>query len=290
MSFWIVTDIGSDLSQEYVDRQEKLAVLPMPYHFGEESLEYKLGDEKNIKAFYQDLRAGKTIKTAQVTVDSFMKCFGDLAEKGENILFIALSGNLSGTIQSAQLAKALVLEKHPNARIAIVDSLSASSGEALLVDYAIKMRAEGKTLEETAQWLLDNRQRLNAFLTVDDLNFLFRGGRLTRSSALLGAVLRIKPILLINYDGKLVPFEKIAGRRRALKTLADLYSKRATPLKGQTVFISHADCREEAEELGGLLQEAAGNTLHLEYFDIGAIIGAHGGPGTIIVFFMAAGR
>jgi DegV family protein with EDD domain len=275
---------------DFFKRYEKLAVLPMPYRMdGVEKL-YHVEDEETLKGFYQQLRDEHVATTAQVTVDSATTCFEDLAAKGEQVLYVGLSGTLSGTVQSVQTARGMVLEKYPQAKIAVVDSLLASAGEALLVYYAIKQREEGKTLDETVQWLTNNRQRVNSWFTVDDLNFLFRGGRVSKASALLGSMMRIKPIMHVNYDGKLVPREKTQGRKRALKTLADKCITLSNPKSGQVVFISHSDCREDAEYLAQLVREGMPQIAGIEFFTLGMIIGAHAGPGTVAIFFMGDSR
>jgi len=290
MSFWIVTDVGSDISLEFYKRFQKLRVLPMPYRMDNVEKQYHVEDEASLKQFYTDLRAQKVATTAQVTVDAATTCFEELAAQGEQILYVGLSGGLSGTVQSALAARELVLEKHPQAQIAVVDSLLASGGEALLVYYAIRQREEGKTLEETEQWLLDNRQRINSWFTVDDLNFLFRGGRVSRTSALLGSVMRIKPILHVSEEGKLVARDKTTGRKRALKALADKVIQLSNPKTGQMVFISHGDCLEDAQYLAGLVREGMPSVAGIEFFTLGTIIGAHAGPGTVAIFFMGDGR
>ncbi len=290
MSFWIVTDVGSDISLDFYKRYEKLRVLPMPYRMDGVEKQYHVEDEASLQGFYADLRAEKVATTAQVTVDAATGCFEELAAAGEQILYVGLSGGLSGTVQSALAAKELTLEKYPQAKIAVVDSLLASGGEALLVYYALKQREQGKTLEETEQWLLDNRQRVISWFTVDDLNFLFRGGRVSRTSALLGSVMRIKPIMHVSEEGKLVPRDKTTGRKRALKALADKVIELSNPKAGQMVFISHGDCLEDAQYLAGLVKEGLPGVAGIEFFTLGTIIGAHAGPGTVAVFFMGDKR
>ncbi len=290
MSFWVVTDVGSDISLDFLHRYEKLTVLPMPYRLDGVEKEYRVEDEALLKDIYRDLRDERVITTAQATVDSAVKCFEDLVRKGEQVLYVSLSGGLSGTVQSADTARELVLEKYPQAKITVVDSLLASGGEAMLVYYALKLRGEGKSLDETAQWLVSNRQRVNSWFTVDDLNFLFRGGRVSKTSALLGSMMRIKPILHVNADGKLIPREKTQGRRRSLKALADKCIELANPKSGQPVFISHGDCREDAEYLAGLVREGMPGVTDIEFFTLGTIIGAHAGPGTVAIFFLGDRR
>lgn len=290
VSFWIVTDVGSDISLEFFKRHEKLEILPMPYRMdGVEKL-YNVQDEPSLVDFYRELRGEKMATTAQVTVDSAFTSFENLTNKGEQVLYIGLSSGISGTVQSAQTARDMVLEKNPKAKIAVVDSLLASAGEALLVHYALKLREEGKSMDETVQWLVNNRQRINSWFTVEDLNFLFRGGRVSRTSALLGSMMRIKPIMHVNFDGKLIPMDKTTGRKRSLKALADKVVERANPKEGQTIFISHGDCLEDAEYLAGLVKEGLKNIKGVEFFTLGPIIGAHAGPGTVAIFFLGDSR
>lgn len=290
MSFWIVTDVGSDISLDFFKRHEKLEILPMPYRMdGVEKL-YNVQDEPSLVDFYRELRSEKMATTAQVTVDSAFTSFENLTDKGEQVLYIGLSSGISGTVQSAQTARDMVLEKNPKAKIAVVDSLLASAGEALLVHYALKLREEGKTMDETVQWLVNNRQRINSWFTVEDLNFLFRGGRVSRTSALLGSMMRIKPIMHVNFDGKLIPMDKTTGRKRSLKALADKVVERANPKEGQTIFISHGDCLEDAQYLAGLVKDGLKNIKGIEFFTLGPIIGAHAGPGTVAIFFLGDSR
>ncbi len=290
MSFWIVTDVGSDISVDFLKRHDRLAVLPMPYRMDGVERMYNVEDEATLKDFYRDLRDERVATTAQVTVDSAVTCFEELAAKGEQILYISLSGGLSGTIQSIQTARNMILEKHPKARIMVVDSLLASAGQALLVHYAAQQRDAGKTLDETVQWLVNNRQRIVSWFTVDDLNFLFRGGRVSKTSALLGSMMHIKPIMHVNFDGKLVPREKTQGRKRALKALAEKCCQLAKPKAGQPVFISHGDCIEDAQYLAGLVRQGMPDVGEIEFFTLGTIIGAHAGPNTVAIFFMGDAR
>ena len=290
MSFWIVTDVGSDLSLDFYKRYEKLRVFPMLYRMDGVEKEYNVEDEPTLAEFYRLLRDEHVATTAQVAVDSAVTCFEELVQQGEQVLYISLSGGISGTVQSAETAKKLVLEKYPQGKIAVVDSLLASGGLALLIYYAIKQREAGKTMEETARWLVDNRQKVVSWFTVDDLNFLFRGGRVSKTSALLGSILRIKPVMHVNYEGKLIPREKIQGRKKSLKTLAEKVISLANPKSGQPVFISHGDCREDAEFLANLVREGMPGVTGIEFFILGTIIGAHAGPGTVAIFFLGDSR
>lgn len=288
MSFWIVTDVGSDMSLDFYKRYRNLRVLPMPYRMEGVEKQYHVEDEATLKAFYQDLRAEKIATTAQVTTDAAVSCFEELAEKGD-VLYIGLSGGISGTVQSVETAKNIVLEKYPKARITVVDSLLASAGQVLLVYYALKMRDEGKSYEETVKWVIDHRQNIISWFTVDDLNFLYRGGRVNRVAAVFGSMMRIKPVMHVNYDGKLIPRDKVQGRKKSLKALAEKVVEHATP-KDQVVFISHGDCLEDAEYLAQSIRKDLPQVTTIEMFTLGTIIGAHAGPGTVAVFFLGENR
>ncbi len=291
MGYWIMVDICSDLPKYYVDRYEKFKVLPMNYSIAGQEYAYKVGDEAHIKDFYQQMSAGAQATTSQITVMTYQNAFREVMARGEDLLCMCLSSGISGSLQSALMARDMVREEFPNGpRMEIVDSLCASLGFGLLTDYALQNRAQGMSLTDNAQWLIDNRQKLNHWFTVDDLNHLFRGGRVTRSAALIGSMLRIKPVLRVNEEGKLVPFEKVQGRKRSLKALADKAIALSNPKEGQKYFISHGDCQEDAQYVADLIKEGLPNTGEFMLSPCGAVIGAHSGPGTVALFFMGDHR
>ena len=290
MSFWVVTDVGSDMSMDFFKRYEKLSVLPMIYRIEGKEDHYRVEHEPILKEFYQKMRDGHQASTAAVPVDSAAELFEELVKKGEEVLYVTLSGGISASIQSGELGAKMVQEKYPQAKISVVDSLMASGGQLLMVYYALKLREEGKSREEVVKWLTDNRQRFNAWFTVDDLNHLFRGGRVSRSSALIGSMLRIKPVMHVNHEGKLIPMAKTQGRKRSLKELAEKVITRANPKEGQPIFISHGDCREDADYLADQVKQGLPKNAGFEFVTLGPIIGAHAGPGTVAVFFLADHR
>ena len=290
MSFWIVTDAACDLPKSYADQVEKFTVMPMYYHLNGQDYPVTLGDENTWHGFYDALRAGQVATTAQVSAAEYQKVFRELAKKGEEILCIVFSSGLSGTYQAAKLAQDMVMEEMPGVKLLVVDSLCASAGQGLLVHYAIQKRKEGLTLEETAQWLVDNRQKLIHWFTVDDLGTLKRGGRVSATAAFMGSMLKIKPILHVNYEGKLIPREKVQGRKKSLKALAEKINEFAVPHEGQTLFISHGDCREDAEYTLECAKALGFQPKDVLITAIGAIIGAHSGPGTMAVFFLGENR
>ena len=290
MSFWIVTDVGSDMSLDFYKRYDKLRVLPMIYCMDGQEKKYYVEDEPILKDFYRKLRDGRQASTAAVPVDSAAGAFEEIVKQGGQVLYITLSSGISASIQSGELAAEMVLEKHPDAKISVVDSLLASGGQLLMVYYALKLREEGKTLEEVVTWLTDNRQRFNSWFTVDDLNHLFRGGRVSRSSALIGSMLRIKPVMHVNHEAKLIPMAKTQGRKRSLKELAEKVIEMANPKEGQPIFLSHGDCMEDAQYLADLVRDGLPGNAGFEFVTLGTIIGAHAGPGTVAIFFLGDHR
>ncbi len=290
MSFWIVTDVGSGMSLDFYKRYDKLRVLPMIYRMEGQEKRYHVEDEPILKEFYGKLRAGEQASTAAVPVDSAAEVFEEIVKEGGQALYITLSSGISASIQSGQLAAKMVQEKYPQAKIAVVDSLLASGGLMLMVYYALKLRDEGRQMEEVAAWITDNRQRFNSWFTVDDLNHLYRGGRVSRSSAFIGSMLRIKPVMHVNHEGRLIPLSKTQGRKRTLKELADKVIELANPKEGQPIFFSHGDCEEDVRYLADLIQEGLPGNAGFEFFTLGPIIGAHSGPGTVAVFFLADHR
>lgn len=265
-------------------------LLPMPYRLDGVEREYAAGDEANVADFYRKLRDGQQSTTAQITVVTYYNAFRSLAAQGQQMLYIGLSSGITGSMQSAVLARNMVLEQIPEAKIVLVDSLCASLGFGLLVDLAIKNRDSGMSLDDNEQWLTDNRQRLNHWFTVDDLNFLFRGGRVTKSTAFMGSMLRIKPILRVDEAGELVPIEKVQGRKRSLRAIAEKAVELSNPRAGQTYFISHGDCVEDAVFVMEHIRKGLPEAGDFLISPIGAIIGSHSGPGTLALFFLGEHR
>lgn len=290
MPYWILTDAGGDLPESYVSLHEKLHVIPMPYRLDGREHQSKPGDEKTISAFYQKLIDGHLATTSQISTADYYNAFKELVTKGEEVLYISLSSGISGTLQSAEIARTMLLDEYPSAKVNIVDSLCASLGQGLLVDYALKNRAAGMSLDEATVWLVNNRQQLIHWFTVSDLNFLFRGGRVTRTAALVGSVLRIKPVMHVNFEGKLIPVEKVQGRKRSLRALAEKAAQYAVPAAGQTMFISHGDCADDAQYVANTVRELLPGTGDIMISPVGALIGSHSGPGTLALFFTGDSR
>ena len=286
--YWIVTDSTIDMPKRYVDSRENFRVLNMSYTM--DGVSYVPdGTDENSREIYRQLRAGKNIVTAQVNSEAWRETFEEILAGGDDLLVIAFSSGLSGTCQAAFTAAEEAREKYPDRKLEVIDSLCASAGEGLLVDYALRNRDSGMSLEENAAWVRDNVQNIIHWFTVDDLMFLMRGGRVGAVSAYIGSLVKIKPILHVNAEGKLIPREKVQGRRKSIRALADKVKQNIVDPEGQLVLISHGDCEAEAQSLADMIKaELPVAEVRLSY--IGPIVGAHSGPGTLAVFFMGKGR
>ncbi len=284
----IISDTTGDLPMQYV-KDNGLGMMAISYEI--DGVEYDGMDHiLTPKEFYEKMRSGSMPKTQQINPDQSGQYFTRMIEQGYDILYIAFSSALSGTYQSALTAREEVLEKHPNARIEIFDSLSASVGEGLLVHKALQQKQKGATLDELLSWLSENVQHLATYFTVDDLFHLHRGGRVSKTAAVVGSMLGIKPVLYVSPEGKLEPVGKVRGRKQSLTALVDYLSRLwlESP-ENDTVFISHGDAPEDAQFVASLVRERV-HPKEILVTDIGPCIGAHSGPGTIALAFWGTKR
>lgn len=289
MRYRIITDSTGDLTPELI-RDLQLTVIPMEFTIdGKSYRNYPDGHEMSAKAFYHLLRAGKTSTTAQINAHEFMEWADPILQAGEDILYLAFSSGLSGTCQSAYMAKEELSARYPDRKIYVVDSLAASMGEGLLAYYASKMQLEGKTIDEVYQWLQDNKLHLCHWFTVDDLNHLKRGGRVSSAAALFGTMLGIKPVLHVDDAGHLIPVAKIRGRRQSLDSLVAHMEQTVTNPGEQVIFISHGDCEKDAQYVADQIR-ARWNVKEIVLNEIGPVIGTHSGPGTVALFFLGSKR
>jgi DegV family protein with EDD domain len=284
--FIITTDTTCDLPVEYV-KEHNLKVLSLYYSFDD----VVYGDKNQLepKEFYDKMRSGSMPTTMAVNPDVAREIFTDLLNQGYDILHIAFSSALSGSCSvSATVARDLC-EEIPGASIKVIDSLSASLGEGLLVHKAVKMKEAGKSIEEIADWLEHNKLNLCHMFTVDDLHHLHRGGRVSKTAAIIGSLISVKPVLHVNNEGRLVPLNNVRGRKKALLSLVDQMEKRLPGYMNDTVFISHGDSQEDAEFVASLVKKRFGiDDIVINY--VSPTIGAHSGPGTIALFFMGNPR
>ena len=290
MSFAIVTDSSSNLTEEMIDRFD-LSILPLTFMVdGEEYRSYLKGEKTDLSQFYAMMREGKVITTSLPNLQESRETIEALLKDGRDVLYLGFSSGLSGTYQAIELLLAELAGLYPDRTVCSVDTLAASGGEGLLVYYAAKMRDEGATVEAVRDWVEDHKLHLAHWFTVDDLMFLFRGGRVSRTAAWAGTVLNIKPVTHVDDEGHLIPLEKVRGRKKSLKALVDHMEQTAdAPVADQTVFITHGDCLEDAEYVADLVRERFGVTdIMINWVD--PVIGAHSGPGTMALFFLASQR
>jgi len=285
-NYIIGTSSTSDLPIDYIQKHD---LLIMKYTFIMDQKEYKDGD-MDPKTFYDLERNGNLPSTSQLTPDEITQAFEPILAAGNDLLHIEFSSGLSGSYNNVRLVAEELREKYPKRKLIVVDSLCASLGLGLLVDYAVRMRESGKSIEETAKWVESNKLGLIHWFTVDSLSHLRRGGRVTGAAAFVGNLLHIKPVLNVDYEGHLIPREKEQGRRRALKSLLEKMETQIYKPEGQQIFISHGDDVEDAKKLADMVRERFPEIGGIMINTIGAVIGAHSGPGTIALFFMGRSR
>lgn len=286
----ISTDTSCDFPLEYV-KQHQLPLVTLFYSIDGVTGENGCPSSDVLKNFYNKMRAGSMTKTQQASIEDTEKVFREILKEGKDILHIAFSSGLSGAANAARLAAENMMEEFPGRKIIVIDSLCASLGQGLLVDYALKLQQQGKTMEETAKWLEDHIQNICHLFTVEDLKYLQRGGRISKTTALVGTMIGIKPVLHVDPEGKLVSISKVRGRKQSIQALVNKMEENIGKYRGekQPIFISHGDCIEDANYLAELVKERFGYDEFL-INDVGPTIGAHSGPGTLALFFMGETR
>lgn len=288
MSKYIVyTDSGCDISPELL-AEWGVGCASLTFCFEKENVEYTSTDMP-VDVFYNRMRSGEIAKTSAINIGSFIDAFESILQQGSDILYIGFSSALSTTYNSAVIATQQLAAQYPERKIVTVDSLAASAGQGLLVYLAAEKKKSGAAIEETAAYIEGIRQYLCHWFTVDDLEYLKRGGRVSPTVAFVGNVLGIKPVLRVDDEGRLTNVSKIRGRKKSLAALAEKYADLALEPEQGTVFISHSDCVEDAETLADMLRENHNVQVRL-ITDIGTVIGAHTGPGTVALFFIGRER
>lgn len=288
MGIKIITDSSCDLPREYVD-DNNIEVISLVLNLDGQIIKDDLGKTLSYKDFYQKMRDGATPTTSQVNAHEFEEVFIKHIKNGDSIIYISISASLSGTFNSANIAKNNLLEEYPEAKIELVDSLSASIGQGLLVLKACEMRDNGASIEEIVEWIEENKRKVIHSILIDDLNHLKRGGRISGATATIGGLLNIKPSAYLDDEGKLAQGEKIKGKKKALRFLANEVKERAIDSENEVLYICHGDCQEEAESLRDIIeQEVKFKNVIINY--VGNVIGAHTGPGALAVIFLGKNR
>lgn len=283
MSFCIVTDSTTDLPDSYFEENH---VYHMSLKCILNDVVYDDENKLEITSFYESIRSGSMPTTSQVNPEEAKNFLSKISEKENEILLIAFSSGLSGTAQSFTIAAEELMDEGCSAKIIVIDSLCASLGEGLLVQKAVEMRDQGKSFEETATFIKDNLLHLCHVFTVNDLFHLYRGGRVSKATAVLGSMIDIKPLLHVDNEGHLINIGKARGRKKALLNLVDLMEARIGSYKDekQYIFISHSDCLQDAEFVKAEIEKRFGYDRFLINY-IGPVIGSHTGAGTVALFF-----
>ena len=289
MSYKIFTDASCNLSVEMLnDLGVVYRSLTMVVD-GNEINNYLADENFSFQGFYDRLRNKEHIKTSLLNVEEFTQVFDEILFNGEDILALLISSGISGTYQAAKIAADDLREKYPERKIIVIDSLAASIGHGLLVYYAAKMQQEGKSIDETADFIYKNRLKLVHKFTVDDLFFLKRGGRLSGGVAVIGTILQIKPVLHVDDEGKLVSQSKVNGRKKSINALFDNFKENVVDPENQVLAICHGDCLEDAEYLANKIRKEYNvKDIIINYCD--PVIGAHAGPGVLALFFLGKER
>ena len=283
----IFTDSCCDIAPDVL-AQWGVPYANMTFSFDGEDREYISADISN-KEFYDRMRQGAHPRTAAINGDAFIRAFTPILEDGKDILYVAFSSGLSTTVNSAHMAAQDLKEMYPDRKIVIVDTLAASGGGGLMVYMAVAKKNEGATLEENAAYLESLIPQHCIWFTVDDLEYLKRGGRVSPLVAFAGGILGIKPVLQMDSEGHLVKMSTARGRKKAIEALADKYAELSYEEKNTPIFISHGDCLEDAQLLADMLEQRHGCKVTL-ITEIGPVIGSHSGPGTIALFFVGKHR
>ena len=285
----IVTDNGSDLPKSYLEEND-IGCMYLSTILNREVI---AGKDKYLSArdFYRMLSEGAKPSTSQINPEDAKSWFDEHINDSDEFLYIGLSSGLSGTVGSVTLGVREILEKYPCKQIEIVDSLGASIGQGLAVCHAVRMRNEGRSLSETADWLRKNTLNFNTTFTVDNLFDLWRGGRLSKSSAVLGTLIAVKPFMKIDNEGRLIVDRKLRGRKKALDHLVDNMEAQLGSHKDENFIIGicHGDCEEDAKYVEKLVTERFGITNFITS-NVGPMIGTHTGASLVVLSFLGEGR
>ena len=290
MSYIICTDSTANLPVDIIEKFS-LEVISLDYidSSGQVYKSYERGVETDLKRFYDDLREKKNFSTACVNQATFTEFFEPFLSSGNDLIYIGFSSGLSATYESAQKAVSELKVKYPDRAIYAIDSLCASMGLGLLVYNACLLKEEGKSIHDLNYLIERDKHKICHLFTVDDLYYLYRGGRLSQTSYLIASLINVKPVLRCDENGKLCAYGKVIGRKKALVSLINKLCETIVNPENQTIFISHGDCPEEAEFVAGKIREKLPvKNVIVGYID--AVIGSHSGPGTLAIFYSATNR
>ena len=284
--FVIVSDSTVDLPKEYL-QSKQVPIISLSYIM--DGVTYEEMDGLSHKEFFEKLRAGSLPTTSQINPEQAREALEPFAKEGKDILYIGFSSGLSGSYNSVRMAAEDLKEEYPDINIIAIDSLCACMGEGLLLYKALELKEHGMSMEEIAKWVEANKLHICHNVTVDDLNHLHRGGRISKTTAVVGSMIKIKPIIHMSDEGKLVVIGKERGRKKSLVSIVDRMEKQMQGYDNDIVMITHGDCIEDAEFVKKQVEERFG--IHNVMINgIGSVIGSHTGAGVVAVFFMADKR
>lgn len=287
-NFAIVTDTASDLPETYY-REHDLDCVKLGFTMDGVTYGGEDGADLDVKKFYERLRGGSMPTTFQVSPEQARKHIELYAKAGKDVLVLSFSSGLSGTYSSYVVAARELSKEYPERKLYVIDSLCASMGEGLFVDYVVRKADTGASIEETRIYAENIKQNICHYFTVDDLFHLKRGGRVSATTAVVGSLLKIKPVLHVNHEGKLIPIGKAMGRKKSISALVEHMKELQTMEKGDPIFISHGDCMEDVEYLVSSLRKNYGDH-EIVINEIGSVIGTHSGAGTVALFFKGKHR
>lgn len=287
-NYTIIVDSASDLPLNII-KEYNLVLLGLTCNFKNNEYVEDESSKLSYEEFYKGIREGEMPTTSQINSQTFYSTFERIIKENKSIIYPAFSSALSGTINSAEIAKKELLEKYPDADINIIDTKCASLGYGLLVIKACELNNRNATKEETIQYLEDTKLKMNHLVAMDDLNFLKRGGRLSGTAATLGSILKLKPMVKMNNQGQLINYAKVQGRKKSINALFNEFEERCLDIDSQNLIsISHSDCLSEAEYLADKIKSKYNVDVLINY--IGCVIGSHTGPNTIALFFLGKER
>lgn len=285
--YMIMTDSTVDLPKEYLTEELGVPYIPLTYLIDGQSYEDMIG--LTGEEFFAKVRAGSMPTTSQINPEHAREALEPYLKEGKDILYIAFSSGLSGTYNSIRMAAEELQEEYPERKLIVIDSLCACMGEGLLVYKAVQMKRAGKSLEEVAAWVEENKLHIMHNVTIDDLFHLHRGGRVSKTTAVVGTLIHVKPVLHVTNEGELKPFQNVRGRKKALQSLVDSMKKEGAGYENKVAFIVHGDCIEDANKVADKIKEECG----VEKVIIGMLsptIGTHAGPGTVGLFFIGENK
>ncbi|BFN04987.1 DegV family protein [Clostridium tetani] len=288
MNTVILTDSSCDLPLEYIE-ENNIKFLSLTYNLSYGSFPDDFGKTMSHEKFYNELRKGELSTTSQINAYSFRKCFEELIKENKSILYLGFSSVLSGCINSAEIAKNELLEEYPKADITIINTKSAAIGQGLLILKAVEMLKKGSSKENIISWIETYKYNMNHWFIVDDLMYLKRGGRLSTFSSAIGTLMNVKPMLTLNNEGAIVNTANIRGRKKAIKSLLEVYEKNRENFEDETIGISHSNCLEDAQYLKELILEKY-NIKNILIGSIGPVIGSHTGPNALTLCFLGKKR